>query len=427
MKLWGGRFNIDPDKLAEKFTASIAFDRRLAKYDCIGSIAHVKMLGKQDIISKKDAASIVKALKNILLKIESGKFKVDSSCEDIHTNIEKEVIKLAGETGKKMHTARSRNDQIALDEKLYLKDTIIITIGKIQKFIVNLQELSVKNKGLVIPGFTHLQHAQPVKFSEYIGAYTEMLKRDVSRFDDAYKRADYMPLGACALAGTSFSIDRNFVSKELGFAVPTKNTLDSVSDRDHVIEFISACAILSMHLSRFSEEMVLWATKEFSYVEISDAFTTGSSIMPQKKNPDIFELIRGRTGRIYGGLIGMLTIMKGLPLTYNSDMQEDKIHLFSVVDSVHDSLDIVSIVVKNIKLNFENIKRSKYKDYSEAVEIANYLAKKGLNFKDAHTVTGKLVLYCIDQNKDFSELEIAEFQKYSKLFKADIYTALRVK
>ncbi len=427
MKLWGGRFNTEPDKLAEKFTASISFDSRLAKFDCIGSIAHVKMLGKQSIIPLKDASRIVKALQFILAKIEAGKFKIDPSCEDIHTNIEKEVIKLAGQAGKKMHTARSRNDQIALDEKLYLKEEIKIIIKKLEESVENLKKFSNKNKDMVIPGFTHLQHAQPVKFTEYIGAYIEMLKRDISRFKDTFKRLNYMPLGACALAGTSFPIDRNFVSRALGFTMPTKNTLDSVSDRDHVIEFVSACAILSIHLSRFAEEMILWSTKEFAYIEISDAFTTGSSIMPQKKNPDIFELIRGRTGRIYGGLVGLLTLMKGLPLAYNSDMQEDKIHLFSVADSILDSLDIFSEVVSHIKLNNACIKKSMFKDYTEAVEIANYLTKKGLNFKDAHTIAGKLVLYCLKMDKDFSELTIADFKKYSDKFTENVFDVLKVK
>ena len=427
MKLWGGRFKIDPDKLAAKFTASISFDNRLAKHDCLGSIAHVKMLGKQKIIPSKDAVKIVSALKNILTKIETGKFKVDLSCEDIHTNIEKEVIKLAGEAGKKMHTARSRNDQIALDEKLYLKTEIIEVVLKLQKVIISLDKWSALHKGLIIPGFTYMQHAQPVKFEDYIGAYTEMLSRDIWRLTDAYKRVNIMPLGACALAGTSFPIDRKFVAKQLGFTMPTKNTIDSVSDRDHVIEFISACAIISMHLSRISEEMVIWSTKEFAYVEISDAFTTGSSIMPQKKNPDIFELIRGRTGRVYGGLVGILTLMKGLPLAYNSDMQEDKLHLFNVVDSVKDSLAILELLFNNIKLKTGNIKKALIKDYSDAVEVANYLVKKGLNFKDAHTVTGKLVLYCVENNKDFNDLDLADFKNFSKLFGKDIYEALRVK
>jgi len=427
MKLWGGRFKTDPDKMAGKFTASISFDNRLAKYDCIGSLAHVKMLGKQKIIPSKDAAKIIAALKKVLQKIENGKFIVDPAAEDIHTNIEKEVIKIVGEAGKKMHTARSRNDQIALDEKLYLKAEIIEIVLKLQKVIISLDKWSALHKGFVIPGFTHMQHAQPVKFEEYIGAYTEMLCRDIGRLTDAYKRTNIMPLGACALAGTSFPIDRKYVAKELGFALPTKNTIDSVSDRDHIIEFISDCAVIAMHLSRISEEMVLWSTKEFAFVEISDAFTTGSSIMPQKKNPDIFELIRGRTGRVYGGLMGILTVMKGLPLAYNSDMQEDKLHLFNVADSLKESLTIMELLFNNIKLKTGNIKKALYKDYSDAVEVANYLVKKGLNFKDAHTSTGKLVLFCIENDKDFSELALADFKMFSKLFEKDIYQALKVK
>jgi argininosuccinate lyase len=427
MKLWGGRFKIDADKLAAKFTASISFDNRLAKYDCIGSIAHVKMLGKQKIIPSKDAVKIVAALKNILKKIETGKFKVDFACEDIHTNIEKEVIKLAGEAGKKMHTARSRNDQVALDEKLYLRAEIVEIHSKLQKVIISLDKWSALHAGMIIPGFTHMQHAQPVKFEEYIGAYTEMLNRDIWRLTNAYERTNIMPLGACALAGTSFPIDRKFVAEELDFSMPTKNTIDSVSDRDHIIEFISDCAIIAMHLSRISEEMVIWSTKEFAYVEISDAFTTGSSIMPQKKNPDIFELIRGRTGRVYGSLMGILTVMKGLPLAYNSDMQEDKIHLFTAVDSIKETLDILGILFNNIKLKTENIKKTLLKDYSDAVEVANYLVKKGMNFKDAHTVTGKLVLYCIEENKDFNNLGIGDFKVFSKLFEKDVYEVLKVK
>lgn len=427
MKLWGGRFKIDADKLAAKFTASISFDNRLAKYDCMGSIAHVKMLGKQKIIPSKDAVKIVAALKNILKNIETGKFKVDFACEDIHTNIEKEVIKLAGEAGKKMHTARSRNDQVALDEKLYLRAEIIEIHSKLQKVIISLDKWSALHAGMIIPGFTHMQHAQPVKFEEYIGAYTEMLNRDIWRLTNAYERTNIMPLGACALAGTSFPIDRKFVAEELDFSMPTKNTIDSVSDRDHIIEFISDCAIIAMHLSRISEEMVIWSTKEFAYVEISDAFTTGSSIMPQKKNPDIFELIRGRTGRVYGSLMGILTVMKGLPLAYNSDMQEDKIHLFTAVDSIKETLDILGILFNNIKLKSENIKKTLLKDYSDAVEVANYLVKKGMNFKDAHTVTGKLVLYCIEENKDFNNLGVGDFKVFSKLFEKDVYEVLKVK
>jgi argininosuccinate lyase len=280
---------------------------------------------------------------------------------------------------------------------------------------------------MIIPGFTHMQHAQPVKFEEYIGAYTEMLNRDIWRLTNAYERSNIMPLGACALAGTSFPIDRKFVAEELDFSMPTKNTIDSVSDRDHIIEFISDCAIIAMHLSRISEEMVIWSTKEFAYVEISDAFTTGSSIMPQKKNPDIFELIRGRTGRVYGSLMGILTVMKGLPLAYNSDMQEDKIHLFTAVDSIKETLDILGILFNNIKLKSENIKKTLLKDYSDAVEVANYLVKKGMNFKDAHTVTGKLVLYCIEENKDFNNLGVGDFKVFSKLFEKDVYEVLKVK
>src|SRR3989339_22804 len=427
MKLWGGRFKIKADEMAAKFTASISFDNRLSKYDCIGSIAHVKMLGTKKIIPSKDAAKIIVALKKILTKIKAGKFKIDLTCEDIHTNIEKEVIKYAGEAGKKMHTARSRNDQIALDEKLYLKAEIIGVISQLQKVIISLDKWGALHKGVVIPGFTHMQHAQPVKFEEYIGAYTEMLGRDIWRLTDAYKRVNIMPLGACALAGSSFPIDRKFVAKQLGFTMPTKNTIDSVSDRDHVIEFISDCAIISMHLSRISEEMVLWSTKEFAYVEISDAFTTGSSIMPQKKNPDIFEMIRGRTGRTYGGLVGILTIMKGLPLAYNSDMQEDKLHLFSVVDSVKESLSILEVLFNNITLKTGNIKKALIKDYSDAVEVANYLVKKGVNFKDAHTTTGKLVLFCEKQDKDFSDLSLQDFKVFSKLFEKDVFKALKVK
>ncbi|MEI7904788.1 MAG: argininosuccinate lyase [Candidatus Firestonebacteria bacterium] len=424
MKLWGGRFESEPEKDAKNFTNSIYFDYRLAKYDVAGSIAHVKMLGARGIIPKTDAAKAVKALKRILAEIEKGKFKPDFTCEDIHTDIEKRVIKIAGEAGKKMHTARSRNDQIALDERMYIKEEINNIAGLIEGLKDSLLFLGKKYAGLTLCGFTHMQHAQPVKFSVYLGAYMEMLNRDTERFKDCYKRVNVMPLGACALAGTSLPIDRKFVAKQLGFPAVTKNTIDSVSDRDFIIEFASCAAVLFVHLTRLAEEMVIWSTKEFKYIEIPDEFATGSSIMPQKKNPDIFELLRGKSGRVFGALTGILTIMKGLPLAYNSDMQEDKVHLFSVVDTVKQSLLIAAKVMKGLTVNETSIKKAGEKDYSDAVEIANYLVKKGLAFKDAHLVVGKIVLYCIKNDLDFKDLDLYELKKFSVKFDEGIYRIL---
>ncbi len=424
MKLWGGRFEKKPSKAAEKFTSSIFFDYRLAEYDVLGSIAHVKMLGKQKIIPKTDSAKIVKALWKVLAAVKSGKFAPDASCEDIHTDIEKRVIKLAGKSGKKMHTARSRNDQIALDERMYMRSEINDITAGLEELISVFVKLAKENSGLVLPGFTHMQHAQPVKFSAWAGAYAAMFSRDIERFKDCFKRVNAMPLGACALAGTSLPIDRNYVAKQLGFPAPVKNTLDAVSDRDHVVEFIADSAVVFMHLSRLAEEMVIWSTKEFKYIEIPDEYSTGSSIMPQKKNPDIFELLRGKTGRVYGNLTGILTIMKGLPLAYNSDMQEDKIHLFSAADAVKEALEIAALVMAGVKFNQENIKYSMKNDFSDAVEAANYLVKKGLDFKDAHNVVGKIVLHCIKEEIGFNDLSLSELKEFSDKIGQDFYGIL---
>ena len=424
MKLWGGRFEKEPSKAAEKFTSSIFFDYRLAEYDVLGSIAHARMLGKQKIIPTADAAKIVKALWKVLATVKSGKFVPDSSCEDIHTDIEKRVIKLAGEAGKKMHTARSRNDQIALDERMYMRAEINLITSGLEELVSVFGKQIKGNKGLILPGFTHMQHAQPVKFSAWADAYASMFSRDIERFKDCFKRVNVMPLGACALAGTTLPIDRSFVAKQLGFPSPVKNTIDAVTDRDHVVEFIAASAIVFMHLSRLAEEMVIWSTKEFKYIEIPDEYSTGSSIMPQKKNPDIFELLRGKTGRVYGNLTGILTIMKGLPLAYNSDMQEDKIHLFSAADSVTEALEITALVMSGVKFNKENIKYAMQNDFSDAVEAANYLVKKGLSFKDAHTVIGKLVLHCVKEEIGFKDLPLAELNEFSDKIGQDFYAVL---
>jgi argininosuccinate lyase len=421
MTLWGGRFLNLPAEQAAKFTHSIAFDSRLAKYDVLGSIAHVKMLGKCRIIPKKDAGKIVSALDKLLKKILRNEFKADQTCEDIHSNIEKEVIKLAGQSGKMMHTARSRNDQIALDERMYLRDEINNIINLLTELINVFKNISKKSGGEDIPGFTHMQHAQPVKFADYLGAYISMFSRDIERLKDCNKRVNVMPLGACALNGTSFPIDRKFTAKLLKFPKLTSNNMDAVSDRDFVAEFLSCNAVLFVHLSRLSEEMVIWSTKEFGYIEIADEFTTGSSIMPQKKNPDIFELTRGKAGRAFSALFGLLTIMKGLPLAYNSDMQEDKVHLFSGVDAAKDCLGIMIMVLSNITLKPENIDRAMDMDFSDATEIANYLAKKGLPFRDAHKITGRVVLYCINCKKNIKEMGINEFKKFSKLFQGDVF------
>ncbi|MCL5422130.1 MAG: argininosuccinate lyase [Nitrospirae bacterium] len=423
-KLWGGRFREKTSGIVESFTESISFDRRLWKCDIEGSIAHAGMLGKQGIISKNDSEKIIRGLKAIAYEIESGRFRFREDLEDIHMNIETALIKKIGPAGKKLHTARSRNDQVALDLRLYLRDetgSIISAIAGLQEALVNIAE---KNMDCIMPGYTHLQRAQPVLLPHHLLAYVEMLERDKGRFLDSLKRVNVLPLGACALAGTSLPIDREYVAKILGFDSVSENSMDAVSDRDFALEFLSDAAILAMHLSRMGEEFVLWSTEEFSFVELPDAFTTGSSIMPQKKNPDVAELVRGKTGRVFGSLFALLTTMKGLPLAYNRDMQEDKIPVFDAVDTVKASLSVLSAMLPNVRFNKKRMAETASEAYSTATDIAEYLVRKGMPFREAHEVTGRIVLHCIEKKKSLSDLKVGELKKFSGLIDRDIYPFL---
>jgi argininosuccinate lyase len=426
-KLWAGRFKEKTESSVESFTESVSFDARLWKHDIEGSIAHVKMLGKQKIISKKDSALIEKGLKDIELQISSGKFRFKESLEDVHMNIEHALINSIGDVGGKLHTARSRNDQVALDLRLYLRDEIkeIIKLLKgLQKVLVKTAE---KNIDIIMPGYTHLQRAQPVLLSHHLLAYFEMLERDSARFGDCLKRVNVMPLGSAALAGTTLPIDRKYVAKLLKFPAVSENSIDAVSDRDFVIEFISASSMLMTHLSRFSEEIILWNSEEFGFIELPDAFTTGSSIMPQKKNPDILELTRGKTGRVYGNLMSILTIMKGLPLAYNRDMQEDKEPVFDTVDTVKACLSVLSAMMPRAKFKKKKMKAATDAGFLTATDIAEYLVNKGMPFRQAHGVTGKIVKYCIDKDRNLDELDIKEMERFSKLICSDIFNYITVR
>jgi argininosuccinate lyase len=425
-KPWSGRFEKETDKLVEEFTASIPFDKRLYKQDIEGSIAHCSMLSKCKIITKSEAQKIIAGLKEILKEIESGRFKFDIRLEDIHMNIERRLIEKIGTVGGKLHTARSRNDQVSLDIRLYLRDEvneIVKLIGELKKSIVKKAK---KNIGVIIPGYTHLQMAQPVLFSHHILAYYDMLERDEERFTGVLKRVNIMPLGSAALSGTNYPIDRKYVARLLGFPDVTKNSIDAVGDRDFSIEFLSASAILMMHLSRLSEELIIWSTSEFGFIELDDSFCTGSSIMPQKKNPDVPELVRGKTGRVYGNLISLLATMKSLPLAYNKDMQEDKEPVFDTVDTVKASLSIYSKMIDTMQLKIDRLKKSVEYGFMTATDMADYLTMKGLPFRDAHEVVGKVVSYCIKNNKLLSELTISELKKFSVKFKKDIFNFIKI-
>jgi len=419
-KSWDGRFKGALDPFIEEFTCSIGIDIKLAEYDIQGSIAHIKMLGKANIISKSDTQKILHGLEEILQEVSNGKFKYTSADEDIHMAVERRLVEKTGEIGSKLHTARSRNDQIVLDERLYLRDEI----STISKLIKNLQvtiiSMAQKDIDIIIPGLTHMQHAQPVLFSHYLMAYFNMLDRDRDRLNDCLKRVNIMPLGAGAIAGTSFQIDRKYVAKLLGFPNITENSIDTVSDRDFILEFVSCSAILMMHLSRLSEDIVIYSSKEFGYVDLDDSICTGSSMMPQKKNPDVAELIRGKTSRVYGSLMALLALMKALPLSYNRDMQEDKSALFDAVETVKICLKAGVKLLRNIKLNKKRLENVLTKDFSCATEIADYLVKKGMAFRDAHRLVGKIVRHCIDNKKYLQDLTYSEFKTFSNLFSRDI-------
>jgi argininosuccinate lyase len=409
------------DKQARNYAASIPFDRRLYRQDIQGSIAHARMLAKQEIIAESEAKTIIKGLNSILREIERGKFRFRTELEDIHMNIEARLFEKIGDAAGKLHTARSRNDQMALDLRLFVKEEILKTVDKIKALQAALVELAGANKAIIMPGYTHLQQAQPVLLAHHLLAYFEMFQRDKERFQDCLGRTDVLPLGSGALAGVPYPIDRELVARDLGFSKVSTNSLDAVSDRDFVIEYEAAAAITMMHLSRLAEELILWSSSEFGFIEIGEAFTTGSSIMPQKKNPDVAELARGKTGRVYGNLMDILTTMKSLPLAYNRDMQEDKEGLFDTVDTVHSSLDVFAGMVKTIKVNTEHIAQAMRTDYILATDLADYLVKKGMPFRKAHGVVAKLSEYAMSKGKNFRELGRKKYRKFSQLFGGDVY------
>ena len=419
-KIWGGRFKEDMDPLVDKFNSSLKFDWRLYPYDIKGSIAHCKMLAKKGIISENEADKIIKGLQEIKEELDQGKIKFEGY-EDIHTLVEKKLIEKIGEIGEKLHTGRSRNDQVALDMRLFIKEAIKNIKSMIKALQKALIESAEKNLDIIMPGYTHLQRAQPVLLAHHLMAYYEMLKRDKHRFEEVFKRTNVMPLGSAALSGTSFELDRKMIAEELEFDDICRNSMDAVSDRDFVIDFLYASSLLMMHLSRLSEELILWASQEFSFITIADAYSTGSSIMPQKKNPDIAELIRGKTGRVYGNLISLLTIMKGLPLAYNKDMQEDKEPLFDTYDTIKDCLEICSKLMKNISFNKENIEKAVKKGYITATDLAEYLVRKGLTFRKSHEIVGNMVLYAMSKNKELNELSIDEMKRFTSVINEDVY------
>jgi len=417
-----GRFHKAVDKSVTEYTASIPFDWRLYRHDIAGSIAHARMLAKQGIISDKEAEIITRGLTSIREEIEQGKFEFKPELEDIHMNIEARLLEKVGEVGGKLHTARSRNDQIALDMRLFTREAISDTLTGLREFQQALIGLAEANKGVVIPGYTHLQAAQPVLLAHHLLAYFEMLQRDIDRFSDCLKRTDVMPLGSGALAGVAYNIDREFLARELGFSQISQNSMDAVSDRDFVAEYEAAASLCMMHLSRLAEEVILWSSAEFNFVEIDEAYATSSSIMPQKKNPDVAELARGKTGRVYGRLMALLTMMKALPLAYNKDLQEDKEGLFDTVDTLLTTLGVFSGMVKTLKVNAENTGRAARQGYILATDLADYLVKKGEAFRTAHDMVARLVSYAVEKGKSFGELSLTEYKAFSPLFEEDVYS-----
>ena len=427
MKLWGGRFSKNTDSEVNDFNSSIRFDQRMYRQDIKGSMAHAKMLGKCEIISKEDSELIVKTLGEILSDIEDGKLEFMIDAEDIHMNIETMLIKRIGDAGKRLHTGRSRNDQVALDIRMYLKDEIVCIKNMLISLENTLLSIAKDHTDTIMPGYTHLQKAQPITLAHHTMAYFEMFKRDIMRLDDCYDRCNVMPLGSGALAGTTYPLDREFVAKELGFKEVTLNSLDGVSDRDFVIELASALSIIIMHLSRYSEELILWNTNEFQFIEMDDSCSTGSSIMPQKKNPDVAELIRGKTGRVYGDLMSILTTMKGIPLAYNKDMQEDKECIFDAVDTIELCIPVFEKMIATMKINKERMYQGAGGGFTNATDAADYLVKKGMPFREAHEVIGKMVIYAIENNKELSEFTMDEFKNCSKVIEDDIYEAIDLK
>lgn len=423
-QLWGGRFTKETDKLVYNFNASISFDRKFYRQDIEGSIAHVKMLAKQGILTDDEKNQILAGLEGILADVESGKLEITDEYEDIHSFVEANLIDRIGDAGKKLHTGRSRNDQVALDMKLYTRHEVTEINGLLKELLQAIIKIMEENTRTYMPGFTHLQKAQPITLAHHMGAYFEMFKRDRQRLDDIYDRMNYCPLGSGALAGTTYPLDRAYTAQLLDFAGPTLNSMDSVADRDYVIELLSALSTIMMHLSRFSEEIIIWNSNEYRFVEIDDAYSTGSSIMPQKKNPDIAELVRGKTGRVYGALVSILTTMKGIPLAYNKDMQEDKELTFDAIDTVKGCVALFTGMLKTLKFNKDVMQVSAMKGFTNATDAADYLVNHGVPFRDAHGIIGRLVLYCIEKDKAIDELSLEEFKEISPVFEQDIFEAV---
>ena len=426
-QLWGGRFTKETDKLVYNFNASISFDQKFYKQDIKGSMAHVKMLAKQGILTEEERDQILAGLEGILADVESGKLEITSEYEDIHSFVEANLIDRIGDAGKKLHTGRSRNDQVALDMKLYVRDEITEIDALVKEVLVTLEKIMEENIHTYMPGFTHLQKAQPITLAHHMGAYFEMLRRDRGRLADIYKRMNYCPLGSGALAGTTYPLDRAYTAELLGFDGPTLNSMDSVSDRDYVIELLSALSTIMMHLSRFSEEIIIWNTNEYQFVDIDDAYSTGSSIMPQKKNPDIAELVRGKTGRVYAALMSMLTTMKGIPLAYNKDMQEDKELTFDAIDTVKGCLALFNGMLSTMHFKKDRMENSAKNGFTNATDAADYLVGKGVPFRDAHGIVGHLVLYCIDKGISLDDMKLEEYKAISPVFEDDIYDAISMK
>ncbi|HNR29475.1 MAG TPA: argininosuccinate lyase [Candidatus Hydrogenedentes bacterium] len=425
-KLWGGRFERTTDRLVETLGASVAFDARLAPWDIRASIAHARMLGDTGIIARADARKIIRGLNDIARDIAKVAFAWDPALEDVHTNIEAALVARIGDAGKRLHTARSRNDQVATDVRLWLRDQIDAVIGMIREFCGNLLDFAEKHCEAVLPGFTHLQPAQPVLLGHHLHAYVEMFLRDRDRFAEVRERVNVLPLGAAALAGTPHPIDREQVARELGFRAVAANSMDAVSDRDYLIEFCGAAAICMMHLSRMCEELILWSTPRFGFIEIGDAFTTGSSIMPQKKNPDVAELVRGKTARVYGDLMALLTLMKGLPLTYNRDLQEDKEQIFDVSDTLQVCLAVMTRMLPSVRVNAAAMRQAALEGFMEATDVADYLVARGMPFREAHELVGKIVLQCIRDGKRLPDMTLKEFREFSPLFDKSISETLRL-
>jgi argininosuccinate lyase len=426
MKLWGGRFTKPTNQLVDEYTASISFDQQMWRQDIVGSLAHVAMLGKCGILPMDEVKEIIAGLKKVKEKIERGQVQFLVAHEDIHMNIEKLLIEEIGPVGGKLHTGRSRNDQVALDMHLYLREKLLEIIQLAMYLQKALLEQASRHLDTVMPGYTHLQRAQPVLFGYHMMAYVSMLQRDIERMQECWKRVNVLPLGAGALAGTTFPIDREFVAELLQFDGIYLNSMDAVSDRDFIVEFLADASLLMAHLSRLCEELVIWSSQEFSFVELDDAFCTGSSIMPQKKNPDVAELVRGKTGRVYGNLVGLLTVLKGLPLAYNKDMQEDKEGMFDTVATLHGALALLTPMIQTMQVKQERMRQAVAKDFSNATDLADYLVRKGLPFRQAHEVVGKAVLYCIEQQRYLLELSLDEFYSFSPQIEADVYDALAI-